>query len=1014
MRFLQELRRRWWLVALGAVIIVLLFATRLATFYTDVLWFDSIGFLHVFWTLLTTRIGLGLAAALIVALIVAGNLALARRVAPAYRIPSPQEETIERYRELLEPYARPLILATAVVVGALSGLSVSREWETFLLWVNRVPFEATDPHFGRELGFFVFQLPFLELLNSWLFTTLLLVIVLTAVGHYLFGGIRPQSPGQKFTPQVNVHLSVLLAALVAVRAWGFVLDQYLLSYSQRGTVTGLSYTDVNAQLLAYQLLAVIAGACVILFLANLRFRGWLLPAGGVGILVVAGVVLAGIYPAVIQRLQVDPNELPREEDFIARNLEMTRFAFGLDDVQEEPFPARSSLGPEQVRDNAPTLESIRLWDPATLLNTYAQLQEFRPYYNFQDVDVDRYLLAREGSGREERTEQVMLSVRELNERSLPQGSATWQNQRLFFTHGYGMVASDVSIARADGQPVFLLNDIPPQGVEELQVDNPRIYFGENPPEYSLVRTDQPELDFPQEEGDPVLFEYDGQDGVVVGPPLRRLAFALRYTEPNFVLSALINPDSKILFNREIRQRAEAVAPFLKFDHDPYPVAADGRIKWILDAYTTTDMIPYSERVQLGPLTVADQRVLVTGQDPQTGELVVREEVRQIPGIQGQANYIRNSVKVVIDAYDGTVTLYVIEPDDPIIQAWQRVFPQSFTGLEEASDELISHFRYPEDMFRVQAQLYRTYHMRTASEFYTREDAWDIPVDAALFQNTRAQGQAGQERAMRPYYLLMRLPGEQQEEFALIQPYNPARRPNLIGWLAARSDGEDYGELKAYLMPPDRTVFGPQQIQARVDQEDDIASQVALWNQSGSRVIYGNLLVIPVEDSLLYAQPLFLRAEQSDIPELRKVVLIFGDRVVFEDSLALALQALFGDAAPGVAPIEGAQDLEDVEMPDEPDEPSVPFDPEAEFDPRIAQLIREALAAFGAAEEALREGDLGTYREETMAANEALEEAAGLLGEEIPEEELEPEPDATESPDAEPDATATPTPTGTPG
>jgi uncharacterized membrane protein (UPF0182 family) len=987
---LQELRRRWWLLLLGAVVLILLFATRVATFYTDVLWFESIGFVHVFWTLLTTRIGIGGVGALLAFLLLAANLLIAKRLAPPYRIPSPQEESIERYREALEPFARPLLLGVAVVVGGLSGLALSANWDTVLLYLNRVPFGMDDPHFGRDIGYFVFELPFLELVNSWLFTSLALTIALTAVAHYLFGGIRPQSPGQKVTPQVNVHLSVLLAALVAVRAWGFVLDQYLLSFSERGTVTGLSYTDVNAQLLAFQLLAVIAAVCVVLFLLNIRFRTWLLPAGGIGILVVCSLVLSGIYPAVIQRLQVEPQELPREREFIDRNLEMTRFGFDLADVETSSFPANASLEDSQVIDNAPTLESLRLWDPATLQTTFQQLQEFRPYYDFRDVDVDRYRID-DGEGGE-RLQQVMISVREISERDLPTQSRTWQNERLFFTHGYGLVASDVSTARGDGQPVFLVNDIPPTGVERLEVENPRIYFGENPPEYSIVNTAQLELDYPTEDGTPVLYDYTGEDGVGTGSFLRRLSFGLRYAEPNFVLSDLIEPRSKILFNRNIRQRVEAVAPFLKLDHDPYPVAVDGRIKWIQDAYTTTDMIPYSERVDLGALTIADQRQFVTAQT-ESGELVVQERTVERAGIEGRANYIRNSVKAVVDAYDGTVELYVVDDEDPLIQAWQQVFPESFTAGSEASDDLQAHFRYPEDMFRVQAEQYRLYHIPEADEFYTREDAWDIPIDAAFSQNQQAAATQRSERDMRPYYLLMRLPGEQDEEFALIQPFNPAARPNLIGWLAARSDGDALGQLRAYLMPPDRTVFGPQQVQARIDQDGAVAQQITLWNQSGSRVIYGNLLVIPVDDSLLYVQPLFLRAQQSQIPELRKIVLVLGDEVVMEDTLAESLASLFGDVAPGVEGIAGAPDA-GVGAPD-PDD----ADAEGQIDPRVATLIRQALEAFADAENALREGDLATYAERTREAGELLEQAQNLTGDDDPIE-LPGGPDESEDGDAD--------------
>lgn len=976
MSFLDELRRRWWLVVLGIVVVVLLFGTRVATFYTDVLWFQSVDFAPVFWTLLSTRVGLAVVAGLVMTALLAGNLLLARGLAPPYRIPSAQEEGVERYREAIEPFARPLLLGVAVLIGVLSGLAMVGEWDTYLLWSNAVEFGLDDPQFGRDVGFFVFVLPFHALLNSWLFTALAMTIVLTAVANYLFGGIRPQSPGQKIAPSVAVHLSVLLAALVAVRAWGFWLDRYMLSYSQRGTVTGLSYTDVNAQLIALQLLAVIAAVTVVLFLVNIRFRGWLLPLAGVGILVVAAVVLAGVYPTVIQRVRVDPQELPRERDFIERNLEFTRFAFGLsidDDVEFERFPAESSLTREQVQDNQRTMQSIRMWDPATLQNTYQQLQELRSYYDFRDVDVDRYEL--EGD-----LQQTMISVRELSEADLPDAAQNWQNRRLVFTHGFGLVASDVSIADRGGQPVFFARDIPPRGVAELEIDNPRVYIGENPPEYSIVNTDQAELDFPVEGAEPETHEYAGADGVEIGGPLGRLAFALRFAEPNFLLSNLLHSDSRVLFQRNVRERVEAVAPFLKFDHDPYPVAVDNRVKWVQDAYTSTDMVPYSERIDLADHTLAEQRQLVPTEGPD-GQLTLAEQSRRLPGLTGRSNYIRNSVKAVIDAYDGTVELYVVEEDDPLIQAWMSAFPDSFTPAGQASEDLQRHFRYPEDMFRVQASMFERYHIRDPDQFFFQEDAWETPVDAAFTMNQQAlpASQQQQPREMRPYYLLMRLPGEEQEEFALIQPFTPVNRPNLIGWLAGRSDGEHYGQLKAYIMPPDRTVFGPNQAQAQIDQDSEISEQIALWNQSGSRVIYGNLLIIPIEDSLLYAQPLFLRAEQSDIPELRRVVLVFGEEVVFENTLADALNAMFGEGAGTIELPEGVDAEDDLPVEEEPSDEADGDGPDARFDPRVARLIQEALERFAAAEEALREGDLGTYRDETRRANELLEEAQEAMG-----------------------------------
>lgn len=1003
MRFLQELRRRWWLVLAALIILVLLFATRVATFYTDVLWFDSVGFGAVFWTLLSTQVGIAVAAGLLMAVLLGGNLLLARRLAPPYRIPSAQEEGIERYRQVIEPFARPLVLLVALGIGILSGVSVAPEWETVLLWLNGGEFGRTDPQFGLDLGYFVFDLPFWTFVNSWLFSALLITIVLTGVAHYLFGGIRPQSPGQKLTPQVNVHLSLLLAALVAVRAWGFWLDRYMLSYSERGVGTGLSYTDVNAQLVALQLLAVIAAVTVVLFLLNIRFQGWLLPSAGLAILAVAYVLLSGVYPAVIQRFQVAPQELEREREFIERNLELTRFAYRLDNVTYEPFPARESLDPTQVSDNAATFESIRLWDPATLQNTYSQLQELRTYYTFQDVDVDRYTFG-------DTYRQAMVSVREIDPNNLSGDASTWENQRLVYTHGFGLVSSAVSTKRSDGQPVFFVRDIPPQGVSELEVENPRIYFGERSPEYSIVGTNRLELDFPREGENPERYTYTGEDGVGVGSLLNRLAFALRFAEPNIALTDFITGDSKVLFNRRIRDRVGAVAPFLKLDHDPYPVATEGTVKWVVDGYTTTNMIPYSERVDLGALTLAEQRVLETFQRAD-GTLDVRERSIQRPGISGEANYIRNSVKAVVDAYDGTVDLYVADPDDPVVEAWRRVFPDSFKGFEEAGDDLIAHFRYPEDMFRVQASVFETYHILEADEFYTKEDAWRIPNDAAFFQN---QGDTAteqrQERAMRPYYLMLRLPGQDDEEFALIQPYTPAERRNLIAWLAGRSDPQHYGELKAYVMPPTRTVFGPEQIQARIDQDGAVAEQITLWSQSGARVIYGNLLVIPVEDALLYAQPLFLRAQQSDLPNLERVVLVLGDNVVLESTLTEGLLALFGDAAPALALPEGADDSDVADITEDDVEDGDAGDGDADdadagdggvpgdVDPRFTARVEAASQLFEDAEAALREGDLGRYQELIGEAQAAIVDALRFIGQ-VPQSQAE-------APDDEPAAEPT--------
>lgn len=955
----HQLRRRWWLALLAVVVLVLLFGTRLATFYTDILWYQSVGFEPVLWRRLGTQVGLGALTGLFVASLLASNLLLARRLAPVYRIPSQSEQAVERYRQAIEQVARPLLLAVAAVIGLLSGAAMFQQWETYLLWANAVEFGMNDPQFGLDLGFFVFILPFYSLVNSWLFTTLALVIVLTALAHYVFGGIRPQAPGQKIMPLANVHLSVLLALLVAVRAWGFWLDRYLLSYSERGVVTGLSYTDVNAQLRAYQLLTVIAAVCVVLFLVNIRVRGWLLPSSGVAILLVAAVLLAGIYPAVIQRLQVEPEELRREEEYIARNLQLTRFAYGIDDehVSYEPFPAAGVLSAAEVGNNAQTLESLRLWDPTTLETVYPQLQAFRLFYHFPNVDADRYTI--EGQPR-----QVMVAVRELDVRNLP--DRAWQNQHLTFTHGYGFVASGVSGASPDGQPEFFVRDMPLDGVELLEIDNPRVYFGEFSPEYSIVGTAQDEFDYPVG-GQNATHRYEGQAGVDVSSLLRRFVFALRYTEPNILLSGLIGDDSRILFRRDVDDRVRAVAPFLSLDDDPYAVAVDGRIQWILDGYTITDMVPYSQRRELANLTLSARRLPVTRQLP-TGEVQTVEELQMVPGLQGRANYIRNSVRAVVDAYDGTVSLYVTDPDDPLIRAWDRAFPGILRPVEEASEQLRAHFRYPEDMFMVQAEMLRAYHIQDPASFFTREDLWTIPLDLAFAANQETETAGGGERLMPPTYQLLRLPGTEEEQFSLVQPFAPSQRENLAAYMAGSVNENGSGQLRVLQMPPSETVFGPQQVFARINQDSAVSQQITLWNESGSKVVRGNLIVVPIADSLLYVQPLFLRAERSEIPELRRVILVLGERVVMGERLDDALALLFGEPIAGI----GTTPAEDQPVPVAPGAGGLGFDP------RVADLISQALQEFAAAAEALRDGNLGAYQQRTQQAEALLQQAQALL------------------------------------
>jgi uncharacterized protein len=935
-------RRRLGTVVLLGAMVVLFSANRLAVLVTDYWWFDARGYRGVFTTVLTTRILLAVVFGGVLAALIAGNLFVARRLRPFYIPSSPQQAQVQRYRELADPYLPWLIVAVALVFGFTSGLAVGASWDIWLLFLNGGTVGVADPQFGADLGFYLFRLPFWNLIQTWLFTSLVLTAMLTAGAHYLLGGIRPEAQGEKILPSVKTHLAILLAAILAVRAWGYWLDRYALNYSPRGTVTGASYTDVNAELPALYLLIGVSVIAIVLVLFAIRRSGFLLPGAAVALLVVASVILQGAYPAAIQRLRVDPQELNREQEFISRNLAATRTAYGLEGISLDTFAIANNLDEQDVIENQITLRNVRLWDPQVLETTYRELQALRPYYQFNEVAIDRYEI--DGALR-----QVMISTRELSE--LPDQANSWQNRHITFTHGYGVVASQVNTANPEGQPVFISSNIPPTGQDEVvPSERPGIYFGEfAQPAYSLVRTDAAELDFEEPESQQqVTTVYDGAGGVPISGALRRLAFALRFNDYNLVLTNLVNEDSAIIYHRQVSQRVQQVAPFLELDSAPYPVVLDGRVHWIVDAYTTSVAYPYSERrtLQLGNRGVT-------------------------------VNYVRNSVKAVVDAYDGDVTLYRVDAEDPVLDAWQQALPGVVVPMSEANPQLAAHFRYPQDLFRLQADLYQSYHIPEATAFYNRADEWDIPVDPAFAANQGAGTDlGGSQRRLEPFYLLMRLPGEETEEFVLIQPYLARARDNMVAWLAGRSDGPNLNSLFAVRFPSDQQVLGPLQAQARIQQDDDISAYITLRSREGSQVIFGNLQVLPIADSILYVQPLFLQNPQAQIPELARVTLVMGERTVFDRTLAGALGQLIGVEVPdAIAEEETVDPLVDppAASPDEPD---------ADPDDGVAiseRLLRDALRAFANAEVALREGDLAGYQREIRRAQQLLVQAAEAQG-----------------------------------
>ena len=925
-------RRRLGSVLVGSLLLLVFGANRIAVFVSDLWWFEERGYRDVFLTVLLTRYGIGATFTAALAIFIAVNLSIARRTRPFIIPTTPQQAQVQRVRDAVDPYLPWVIAAVSFLFALTSGAAVGAQWRTFLLFLNGEGVGIVDPLFDRDLGFWLFELPFWALIQSWLFTSLVLTIMLTAGAHYVLGAIRPESP-EKVTPPAKLHLTVLVALALGVRAWGYWLDRYELNFSQRGTVTGASFTDVNAELPALLLLIGVSIIAIVILFASLRRNGFLLPGAALGLLVVASIVLQGVYPAFVQRVRVDPQELAREREFIGRNLEATRRAFGLDEVVREPFAIRNDLDEQDVIDNDVTLRNVRLWDPAVLETTYAELQSLRPYYEFRNVAIDRYFIDGE-------LRQVMLATRELS--SLPPQADTWQNRHITFTHGFGIVASQVNTANAEGQPVFISSNIPPVGDEEVVPSvQPGIYFGATPsPEYSLVRTDADELDFEEPETQQqVTTVYAGRGGVAIDSFARRVAFALRFADYNLVLTNLLNDESRILFNREVSERVQLVAPFLELDSEPYPVVIDGRVKWVVDAYTTSIAYPYSER---RPLVLGNRAVTV--------------------------NYVRNSVKAVVDAFDGDVTLYVVDDEDPLVRAWGRAFPGLLQPFGAAPDEIVRHFRYPQDLFRLQSQLFRTYHIPEADAFYNRADAWDIPVDPASLANqggaTALQQTAGQ-RPLEPYYLVMRLPGEETEEFVLIQPYLAVSRPNMVAWLAGRSDGEQLNSLFAVRFPSDQQVLGPLQAQARIEQDDEISAYITLRSRDGSNVIRGNMQVLPIADSILYVQPLFLENPQARIPELARVAVVMGERTAFDRTLSGALaqlldiripDSLAGDEGTDVAP--GAPDADESDA---------------------LVLLERALEAFDRADTFLRAGDLAGYEREVLSARRLLERAFEASG-----------------------------------
>jgi uncharacterized membrane protein (UPF0182 family) len=791
--------------------------------------------------------------------------------------------------------ALPLFLA---VVALLVGLAAGTHWQTILAWWYQVPFGVADPLFGRDVAFFVFTLPVWRLLAGWATGLVFVSFVLAALVHLLRGGVVVTNQAVRASSGARRQLLTIAAIGLCVKAADFWLDRFELVFSPRLVVQGATYTDVNARLPVLSVLAVLALGAAVALAVQARRPGFLIAASALGGLVAIWVLGLGVYPALLQRFRVAPNELAAERPFIEHNIRMTRLAYGLDRVEAREFAAGDDLDVAALGRNQPTIENIRLWDHRPLLRTYAQLQEIRTYYKFVDVDVDRYTLNGDYT-------QVMLSPRELSYPHLQ--SRNWINERLTFTHGYGLVAGPVNRVTEQGLPEFLALDIPPAVRHGFPaITRPEIYYGELASGHVIVRTRSQELDYPS--GDQNVYtRYAGQGGVTLSSALRTLAFSARFADLKLLLSNDVVAESRVLMHREVVPRVRRIAPFLRLDADPYLVVTnDGRLVWMLDAYTVTGSYPYA--------------------DP-------------TPGF---GNYVRNAVKITVDAYHGAVDFYLADPADPLVRTLGRTFPALFKPLDAMPADLRAHIRYPEGLFAIQAQKFATYHMGDPQVFYNREDLWTLPQRTV----------AGRTETMEPYYTIMRLPGERREEFILLTLFNPARRDNMIAWMAARSDPPNYGRLIVYLFPKQRLVYGPRQIDARIDQDPVIARQLALWSQVGSTVIRGSLLAIPIEQSLIYVQPLYLAAaQQGALPELRRVIVAHGNAIAMEPTLGQSLAVIFG-AAPRVAA------------------PAPDTGPPAAAT-GIADLARRALEIWSRAQQALRDGDLAKYGAEQQRLEQAL-------------------------------------------
>jgi uncharacterized membrane protein (UPF0182 family) len=910
------------LVGIGAILF------SISDFYTNVLWFDQLGFLNVLTTQILAQAALFAAGAVSFALITGVSLWLAYRFRPVYiRFPD-ESSPFEQYRQLLEQLRRVVMIGVPLGLGILAGLAVSPSWGIVLSYLNRTPFGETDPQFGLDLAFYIFELPFFVGLVGFLSGALLISLLLTAGVHIIYGSIKFNGRETFVSKAARIQIGLLAFLYLLVQGASLWLDQFLTMTSSSGLFTGATYSDVNATIPGLQILAMISVVVALLFLLAAFVGKWRLPVTATGLMVVSSLILGGLFPWAVQTFQVVPNERTLEAPFINRNLEATRSAYGIDEILKVEYNATTDATPGALREDAETTASIRIIDPALVSASFRQLEQFRQYYNFPNLlDVGRYNI--DGV-----VQDTVLAVRELNQAGLGD-SQSWYNNTIVYTHGYGVVAAFGNQRTVDGQPVFMQSGIPTTG--KLGDYEPRVYFGENSPGYSIVGApagaEPLELDFPAGEGenDQTYNTFSGDGGPKISGIIPRLAYALKFQSEQILLSDAINSESQILYDRDPRQRVAAVAPFLELDSDVYPAIVDGKLLWIVDGYTTSNNYPYSRSEELAQM-VSDSNS---------------------PGVflRGQVNYIRNSVKATVDAYDGKVTLYEWDEKDPILKTWMKVFPDTIQPLSSMSGELLSHVRYPADLFKVQRALLGSYHVDEAGAFYSQQDAWMTPNDPV--------GGQGIGSLQPPYYLTMQVPGTDAPEFSIYSTFIPrstgeSSRNVLTGYLVANAnagseDGkksEEYGRLTLLTLPKSTIVPGPGQVQNNFNADSEVSRLLNILRQGSTRVLNGNLLTLPVGGGLLYVQPVYIQSTgETSFPLLQKILVAFGDQIAFEDTLDQALTSLFGSSGMNPLPIPTDPDAE-------PTEPGT----EAPVSPNLELALAQALEAIQEKEAAMASGD----------------------------------------------------------